>query len=560
MYLVYFISIVVLVIAFILFNNHYHKKKTIRFFSSDYIDWQEEKVNTEQLSFIKEYWLRKKEKKNSIHSIDDLTWNDLDMDLFYSKLNQTQTSCGSEVLYDKLREVNFDQSNLTQFNELTEYFQAHPNSKVNYLLQLFELGKQDSSRLFDFLFGNVEVKRNTVIPYYLLRTILFLSIASIFFLPIEFTSLLIISSVSINVLLYYVKRKVIFKDLVSLQYLSSLVKYSKKIAAIPLVGQQHLQKQLTDLAKSLAPLATRYSLSFGSQSFSEFEIFMEYFRAALLLDFTVYHKAISFIRTHQSSLQSLYQMIGEIDCAILLGEYKKSLPYYSTPEFTTNQEIILEEIYHPLIENPVSNSINWKQNMIITGSNASGKSTFVKSVALSLLFSQTVGFSFSKQLSMMPSMIMTSMAIKDSIQQKESYFIAEIKSLKRIIDQLDSSVRCICFIDEILKGTNTIERIAASSAILNYLSEQNCLVSVASHDIELTEIMKHLYRNYHFSETITNNEILFDYKLHDGPTKTYNAILLLDHLHYQKNIIEQANHLADYYREKRVWQTLNKTN
>jgi len=130
--------------------------------------------------------------------------------------------------------------------------------------------------------------------------------------------------------------------------------------------------------------------------------------------------------------------------------------------------------------------------------------------------------------------------------------MAEIKSLKRTIDQV-SSYPCLCFIDEILKGTNTIERIAASSAILDYLDSKNCLCLIATHDIEITSILANTYDNYHFQETITDETIWFDYQLHTGPARTKNAIALLNYLEFDREIIGKANSLVDTFVDTEKW-------
>ena len=119
------------------------------------------------------------------------------------------------------------------------------------------------------------------------------------------------------------------------------------------------------------------------------------------------------------------------------------------------------------------------------------------------------------------------MALKDDLKDNTSYYIAEINSLKRILDNLDSPVPLLCMIDEVLRGTNTIERIAASTEILWYFSRSSSILIAATHDIELAEILKNRYDNYHFTEKYEGNEIKFEYKLHMGKSTTHNAIKLL---------------------------------
>ena len=105
-----------------------------------------------------------------------------------------------------------------------------------------------------------------------------------------------------------------------------------------------------------------------------------------------------------------------------------------------------------------------------------------------------------------------------------------------------------------MRGTNTVERIAASSRILKTLAKSNVLCFAATHDIELTNILGKVYNNYHFRERIENDNVIFDYKIHDGASKTKNAIKLLNMLGYDKNIVEEAEKMAKEFEENNVWQ------
>jgi DNA mismatch repair ATPase MutS len=145
------------------------------------------------------------------------------------------------------------------------------------------------------------------------------------------------------------------------------------------------------------------------------------------------------------------------------------------------------------------------------------------------------------------------MALRDNLLSKESYYIVEIKSLKRILDRVNNEVPTLCFIDEVLRGTNTLERIAASSRILSSLSKKNTLVFAATHDIELTQILENEYSNYHFQERIEDNEILFDYKLYKGKAISKNAIKLLNMMGYPKEIIVSAENAAEEFLTKGEW-------
>jgi len=260
-----------------------------------------------------------------------------------------------------------------------------------------------------------------------------------------------------------------------------------------------------------------------------------------LFDVRRYNNLMKLITTHNQAFHHIYKTLGEIDSALSISSFRASLPVFSTPQFCDKNELDFEEIYHPIIQKPVTNTHKFYSNSLITGSNASGKSTFIKTLAINGIMAQTIHTCTAKKFVTRTAMIVTSMAMRDDLLGGESYFVVEINSLKRVLD-LVAKYPCICYIDEILRGTNTIERIAASTAILTYLHKQNCLCVVASHDIELTRLLNH--DNYHFCEQVTDNDIVFDYKLKQGATTTRNAIKLLGFMGFEQEIVKHANELV----------------
>ena len=119
------------------------------------------------------------------------------------------------------------------------------------------------------------------------------------------------------------------------------------------------------------------------------------------------------------------------------------------------------------------------------------------------------------------------MTLRDDIEGGDSYYMVEIKALKRIVDFVKKKTKIVAFVDEVLRGTNTVERIAASSEILRSLNTDNSICFAATHDIELTAILENEYDNYHFKEEIKENDIMFDYRICMGRATTRNAIKLL---------------------------------
>lgn len=134
--------------------------------------------------------------------------------------------------------------------------------------------------------------------------------------------------------------------------------------------------------------------------------------------------------------------------------------------------------------------------------------------------------------------VMTCMSLRDDVISGDSYYIREAKYLKRMLDRMQSGTPIFCVMDEILKGTNTNERLAASAAILDYIAETDCFVLVATHDMELTKNPAH--KDFYFESSIAENDIVFDYKIKAGVGKSSNAIALLKVLQYPKQIVRAA--------------------
>lgn len=216
----------------------------------------------------------------------------------------------------------------------------------------------------------------------------------------------------------------------------------------------------------------------------------------------------------------------------------------------------VEDLYHPLLTEAVANSFQVSGGTLVTGSNASGKSTFLKNVAMNSILAQTLGTCTCSSYRAPFLKVMTSMALRDDIESGESYFIVEIKSLKRILDESKKPEPLLCIIDEVLRGTNTIERIAASSRILAALHQNWVIPFAATHDIELSYILEDLYDNYHFEEEVKEKEVVFSYILKKGRATSRNAIRLLDMLEYDLGIVEGAAKAARDFEEKGVWESL----
>lgn len=544
-------GIVLLIITVTLVSIYKNNRKLKQFLRVNFGKIPKYKYDEYDMERISTYWELIKNKDNPILAVDDITWNDLEMDKIFKRINSTCSSVGEEYLYSELHDQAFNKEKLMELERVVKFFDEHDDLRLLTQYYLSKLGKVVSNGIIGFFYNPIEKKLRYHKLYPFLSVAALLSILLLIINP-YIGIYVFVSIMIINTIIYLKTRNLIETELISVSYISSLVACAKKLSKINSSELIDYTNRLSKLYGSLKKIRNSTSIVLSKPK-TEFDFIFEYLKIFFMLDLVMYNRVISIISKHREECLEIYKTIGLLDMAISVASYRRSVDAYTIPEFVDCHEIMIDDIVHPLILEPVANTILLKRSSLITGSNASGKSTFVKAIAINAIFAQTIHTCLANRFSMKPYFVVTSMAVRDNIEAGESYYIAEIKSLKRVLDLVNDNVRCFCFIDEILKGTNTIERIAASATILNHLSKENCMAIVATHDIELTEITMSSFDNYHFQEYINDEGIDFDYKIYEGWATTRNAIQLLKYMDYQESITADADKLAQDFEENRVW-------
>ncbi|HCL02383.1 MAG TPA: hypothetical protein DHW61_08210 [Lachnoclostridium phytofermentans] len=495
---------------------------------------------------IASYW---EEIKNQIpieQQVDDITWNDLEMDKVYERINQCCSSVGEEYLYATLHQLHWSEEELSGLEEKIQYFGARGEERIKMMEYLLALGKKPRNFLIPFLNHTDIFEIPHILIYGILQFLLFGSLIGALVQQNALWITILIVIAGINLVVFECQHAKYERSVVTLSYITRLLFTAKKIVKSKETSFEETFHELQEPSSSFRSFSKSVqSLELHTQtrlSGVGLELIFEYIRGITLVDFTKYHKVMKALKGKKDSFFKIYHSIGQIDCAISILSFRYSSPFYCTPEFKSNMDSIkAEEIYHPLIQNAITNTISFDSCIILSGSNASGKSTFIKAIALNAILAQSIHTCLATQFVMPRSSIVTSMAVRDDIISGDSYFIRELNYLNRILSILNEERNTLCFIDEILRGTNTVERIAASIAVIKYLVQKNCISIVATHDVELTEELKDTCDNYHFREVLNEGDVKFDYKLYHGPTTTRNAILLLERMGYPEEIIRTAN-------------------
>lgn len=548
------VGIIVIVVVGIVFSIVENRKR-LEYIKVNIINNYGKTINLDEVMIkmknVSSYFRNKNEK----NIIDDITWNDLNMDDVFKKINNTQSTAGQEVLYDMLRTPVYSQAVLTKRDKVIEFFKKNEKERYDIQFILGKLGKSNELYITNCLFNKEDNSRSNLLKFTLLSWIPAVSLLLLFIHPMFL--IITVGCVVLNVFISQ-RNKVENYDTNGLSYMISLVNAANKIKEKNIF---EIDENIDSIDESLKKLKNIKRKSLGIQEksiMSDMDVFAEYANLIFLREIITYEKVKNTIIKNKKELKNLYEYVGTIDSLIAIASFRESLDFYTKPclkisEKREDNNIEFKDIYHPLVKEPVLNSGNFSKGVLITGSNASGKSTFIKTIAINAIMAQTIYTCFAKEYKTSYFNIYTSMALKDDIHSSESYYIVEIKSLKRILDQVQNNIPCLCFVDEILRGTNTVERIASSCEVLKNIGNENTLCFAATHDVELTYMLDDIFENYHFEETITDNDIKFDYKIHRGRAQTRNAIKLLEFMGYDKKLVENANYRAKNFLDTGKW-------
>lgn len=493
--------------------------------------------------------------------IDDITWNDLDMDRIFSDMNHTYSDAGEEYLYYILRTPAYREEELIIREHEITYFMEHEKERLDLQMVFMHLGKDDKYSLYDYLafLQKVYDKKKTGNMVWLPAFLMIAAVALLFIRTgVGLISLFVV--IAFNIYRYYNLKGRLRPCLNSLRYLVRLFHGGKAISLLPLEICREQMEEIRQLTKMFQPFLKKAGFVFASEAGSgnPLEIVRDYLNMIFHFDLIQMQSMLSLVERKEEEIDRLNTAIGYLEAMIAVGSYRKTLKEsgYCIPEFE-NTETIRQKavmIYHPLLASPVRNSYEMNRPMLITGSNASGKSTFLKTMAVNQLLAQTVHMVCAEEFHTRFFRIYSSMALTDNLSGGDSYYMVEIKAMKRILEQsAGGGIPVLCFIDEVLRGTNTVERIAASTQILQFLAEQGVACVAATHDIELTMLLENMYDNYHFTETVSGDDISFSYKLLTGRADSRNAIKLLEVMGYDREIVKKAEAMAQHFIKTNQW-------
>ncbi|MDD7794904.1 MutS-related protein [Clostridium sp. 'White wine YQ'] len=500
-------------------------------------------INNEHIKRAKGEWKEFNDKGEEYLSSEHPFINDLDIfgdNSLFQWINTTKTFYGREKLAEILsstetgtaEEISKRQKSLKElaakidFRQRLEFIPLLRKSPIEKTKNFISWVKEENSW---FLSSQANLIR-FIMP---IISIVILGSVIIFKKPVSLFLLALI----VNGAILTLKKKEIGRALEEIySFKTNLSSYYKMIAAIENEDfKEEINLNVVGILKGnvMASNEMKEITSIGDMLFDRGNMIYWIFNSLLMWDFVLMAKLERWKLKNKNSVELWLDALGEVEALSALSNIYFDNENWSIPEIIEEDEIVAEDLAHPLIvPQGIKNSFNLTkpiQTALITGSNMSGKSTFLRTIGINMVFSYLGLPVNGRKLKLGVMIPYTCMRTKDNLEEGISSFYAEILRVKNIIRATESEKKVFYLLDEIFKGTNSVDRHTGAEMLIKQLMGKGAKGLVSTHDLELCELEQEDRRikNLHFREYYVDNEIRFDYKLREGKSTTRNAEYLM---------------------------------
>ncbi|MGL4950011.1 MAG: MutS-related protein [Anaeroplasmataceae bacterium] len=527
-YLIAFtIVTIVFILCMIIHAKYFNKLETIRFKLSSISDFESRRNNK---------WRNFTDTGNDLKDSDNFFESDLDV---FGKNSLFQYICLSKTPYGRyelsqlLKDIDTTNEEILERQEAVLEFSEDLDKHLNLsaVLKKYEkngndVRKNSMDNALNLLENKVSFQKwYWILPIFSL--LIFIAVV-IFIIQDKLSAGYILVPIILNLFsteLFVKEMKEVQSNLLPIN--NQFIGFNKVVKVI--VNEEYKSKKLVEYQNQTKNL--------NNSAFVQFTIlnsiittrrnflFKLLLNSVIILDPFILYAYKKWNEKHSTYLKDAFTGIGKIESLLSMSVIGLSKDNKVVPTFTTN--ITFENLMHPLIEESscVGNDFDFIASNIITGSNMSGKTTFMRSIGINYLLFKAGSCVCATSFSAGMYKLFTSMKVTDDISNGISTFYGEILRIKNIVDYIATKKPMLVLIDEIFKGTNTKDRIEGAKAVLSKLHEENILSIITTHDYELCEADN--VRNYFFLEHYDNDKILFNYKINEGKSTTRNAIYLL---------------------------------
>ncbi len=474
-------------------------------------------------------------------------FNSYDLDLFgegsvFQFINRTSTQSGRKILAGWLQNPFLQKDLIESRQDAVRELSLQPDWRLNFLANghLFQESSESSEEIRKWSETELQLNHPVFIKWLLIIIPALTIIAAIYaisgatnlwviLLLLTQWSMLIIWRKKVTQFYDYFGRK--SELLVKYMQLVQIIEEGKFNSDFLKVLQKKVIKP--DKASHIFLLLQKRVNQFDYRQNIVVNILLN---SLLLWDIRCTYRLWKWHRRHRKKLAAWLDVIAETDALISLGNLAYNHPEFVYPKIHDGGFTIqAEQLGHPLIPpaKRVDNDLRidgWGKVLIITGANMAGKSTFLRTVGVNLILGRTGAPVCAKHLVFTPVKIYTNMRTTDSLFKDESYFFAELKRLKAVLDRLKNGERIFVILDEMLKGTNSVDKLNGSKKLIQKLLDLKAVALIATHDLKLSEMEEdypQLIFNKCFEIKLENDEMMFDYLLRNGATKTMNATFLM---------------------------------
>lgn len=540
----YLIFGLIAIIIVFLVSHHVNKRRTKTIVEGIRSAWGNPKKESFDFDNISRY--ADTIKGNEFHRLSDQTIEDIDFYGLFAFIDRTTSKVGQQFLFKKLIEPADNTTNESE--QLIDLFSNDLQLREEVQLELLKLNNSGAYFISSLLRDKLLEKPK----WFNLLILDIVIVATLVILSFKFQALIIalIIPVTLNLFLHYWNKNNAFQFLRSFTELNNLINVSK---AIIRKRGTFYHKTVEDSISNLKSFQQKVILiNFENRSGIQAELSLigtyltELVKAFLLIEVFTLFRITSELENKKVSILTLFNYIGNIDSVISVASLRAGKEITCIPAFlSSSKELRTTNIYHPLIKDCVKNNLFIKnKSILITGSNMSGKSTFLRTMMINSILAQTIHTCFADEFTTPVVKQFSSIRLDDNLFDSKSYYFQEVNIMASLLEEVNGSHQNLFVLDEVFKGTNTIERISSAKAILSYLNRKDNIVIVSTHDIELAGMLSNEYDLYHFTETIESNELHFDHCIKTGQLRTRNAIKILELSNYPTEIIREARQIS----------------
>lgn len=466
---------------------------------------------------------------------------DLDLDLVFRRVDTCASAVGQQVLYGFLHRPLDRADEIGARGALVEALSTQAEVRERISAAVGELRGQGAYSL-PFLFLGPAPDRPRWWP--LVPLLSFASVAAIlgsFMTPFAWLALAVIAVVNMGVQASF--RPTLERFVAPMAALPGLMNAAQRLGAM-----QHptLRAHVAALGMARRRLGhlDRYARRFVQELHGNElkDTLVGYANLLFFLDLNAFLFGIARVRRNREDLKALFESIGRLDAACSVARFRESLPAWCTPTFgPTGKRIDVHGLYHPLLTSPVANDLHLDhQDLVVTGSNMAGKTTYLRAAGVAAVLAQSIATVPAVSWNAPVLHVGTLITRNDDLASGKSYFLVEAGIVSDLLRSATLPGQHLFIMDEIFRGTNTRERLAASAAVLRYLSRGDNICLVATHDVELEHLLDANWAFWHFRESVGESGVDFDYRVHPGVSSAPNALHMLEASGYPRELLEDA--------------------